>query len=593
MQSEVEKQVNESVSEIMEGVKNTVSAEIESRKALATLSTSMIEQEFSHKHIEEVINSKVVKESFQLVGVGFESDKELISNDPNWVPSSDYNPLTRGWYTESKKANDLIITAPYADSLTNEILVSIAMPVHDRTVFAGSIFFDVSLGGLADIVNKINLFKAGYLFLVSDDGTTIAHPKSEYNGLSMSKYLPTATIQEGVQYTQIDDIRYAISFKKVDGTNWFVGAVLDEQIAFSSVYELRDSSIIYTLIALVMSIVILLFIIQKLMAPLTTVNIAIQDIASGQGDLTKRLDTNTDQEFSELAKGFNTFTESLQLQIKQSKEISGQIMTNTDLTSQGAERSVMAVDNQLQELEQLATAMHEMATTSTEVATSAQHAATAAKDADDATQKGNAVVEETRDSIEQLSTQIDHALIEIQGLETATSNIDLVLKVITDIADQTNLLALNAAIEAARAGESGRGFAVVADEVRTLAKRTQESTTEIRTLIDSLKGGAHSVSDAMSLSKTTAIDAVDKSDQANRSLGQIHEAIMKISDMSMQIASAAEEQSLVAEEINNNTVKIKDLSTQVANVASESNEAMHLQVNNVREQDELLNKFIV
>ncbi len=333
--------------------------------------------------------------------------------------------------------------------------------------------------------------------------------------------------------------------------------------------------------------------IKVLMRPLGVLNEAIQDVASGQGDLTKRLDTNTDQEFAQLASGFNTFTETLQKQITQSKAIGEEIMRGTELTVQGAHESAEAMRTQLQELEQLATAMHEMAVTSTEVANNAQGAAAAAKEADEATQDGSSVVSETTLSIDNLSARIDQAVEEVKGLESATANIETILKVINDIADQTNLLALNAAIEAARAGESGRGFAVVADEVRTLAQRTQQSTTEIRSMIEQLQAGASSVSSAMNESKTTAVDAVNKAKTANSALNRIRDAIQVISDMNIQIASAAEEQSLVAEEINTNTVKIKDLSTQVAQSAEEANIAMQVQTENVREQDALLNKFIV
>lgn len=593
MQSEVQSQVNESVVEIIDSVKNTVASEINNRKAIAAYSTSMLEVDLSPQHISDVITRPVVKDTFLLVGLGFENDGSNINNDPSWNPGSSWDPRSRPWYKAAQQANKLIITAPYADSATNEILVSIATPVRENGNFIGSIFYDVSLAGLAEIVNKVTLFDAGYLFLVSENGTTIAHPESSMNGKPMSEYLPNVSIKESPQYVDLDGKTFAVDFSKVPGEDWYVGAILDEGIAFQAVYDLRDSSILYTLIALVLSIAILLILIKSLMKPLEVLNDAIQDVASGQGDLTKRLDTNTDQEFSQLAQGFNTFTETLQMQITQSKTIGKEIMSNTEMTASGAEQSVSAMQNQLQELEQLATAMHEMATTSSDVANNAQGAAAAAKDADEATIEGNTIVGDTTVAIDNLSARIDEAVSEVQVLESATDNIETILKVINDIADQTNLLALNAAIEAARAGESGRGFAVVADEVRTLAQRTQQSTTEIRSMIEQLQAGASSVSNAMNQSKNTAIEAVEKAQQANGSLERIRGAIEQISDMNIQIASAAEEQSLVAEEINNNTVKIKDLSTLVADAAEGANAAMQVQISNVRQQDELLNKFIV
>ncbi|AIS57329.1 methyl-accepting chemotaxis protein [Vibrio coralliilyticus] len=593
VQSEIKSQVTSSVTEIVDGVRDTTAAEIDGRKAIANYATSMLEANLSPDAISTVITRPIVKDTFLLVGLGFEKDGSNINNDPSWNPGSSWDPRARPWYIDAKNAGKLIITAPYADSATGEILVSIATPVNDNGKFIGAIFYDVSLAGLADVVNKVQLFDAGYVFIVAGDGTTIAHPQTDLNGKPMKDFLGDAGIQDDLQQVSIDGKDYTLDFSKVPGEDWYIGVVLDEEIAYQSLADLRNSSIIYTVVALAISIVILLVLMAALMRPLGTLNAAIQDVASGEGDLTQRLDTSTDQEFSSLAENFNTFTSTLQQQITQSKAIGEEILRGSEMTSMGLQESAAAMQDQLRELEQLATAMHEMATTSGDVANNAQGAASAAKDADEATEVGTRVVGDTTASITELSQRIDEAVEEVKTLESATDNIETILKVINDIADQTNLLALNAAIEAARAGESGRGFAVVADEVRTLAQRTQESTTEIRNMIEQLQSGATAVANAMNMSKETASGAVLRAEEANTALNSIRDAIQSISDMNIQIASAAEEQSLVAEEINNNTVKIKDLSVQVADAAENANIAMQAQTENIREQDAILNKFKV
>jgi methyl-accepting chemotaxis protein len=593
IKTQVHSLVTKSVEEIVSGIGSTVNAELNSRKALATYATSMAEKNLTLAEIETVISQPIVKDTFILAGFGFESDGSFVGNDPNWNPGASWDPRSRPWYKDTKQANGIVITAPYADSVSNEILVSIATPVMQNNQFKGAIFFDVSLSGLAELANKVSLLDAGYIFLVSADGTIISHPNAKLNGKPMSSFLGNTSISDQPQSFIADGKDLEVSFDKIDGQDWYVGVVIDESIAFAAVDELKNDSIIYSLVALFAGIIALLLVFKVLMRPLRELNDAIQDAASGQGDLTRRLDTNTDEEFAELAKGFNAFTEKLQHLIIESKSLSEDIMAGTEQTAEGAKQSASAMSTQLQELEQLATAMNEMASTSSDVAGNAQGAAASAQEADNAVIDGANIVSHTSAAINELSQQIDQAVNVVRELEHATGNIETILKVINEIADQTNLLALNAAIEAARAGDSGRGFAVVADEVRTLAQRTQQSTTEIRQMIEQLQSGASSAVDVMGQSKETATNTVTKAQEADGALERIRVAIQQISDMNMQIASAAEEQSLVAEEINSNTIKIKDLSEQVADAANGANDAMEIQINTVRAQDQIMNKFVV
>ena len=591
---EVETVIDASLAAIVKGVTNTIELEIARKKDIAYLSGEVIALDpYDTQNVQEIIEREILKNTFVTVGLGYEDDGRVVENDDNWSPSSDYDPRQRPWYTKAKSTGELIITEPYVDVSTKEVLISIGMPLKTDNQYVGSLFFDVELNGLADVTNDVNLFNAGYLFIVTANGTIIAHPDKNYNGESISQFLPAIDVEEGKQHIELDGKHYLVHFVKEESENWYVGAIIDEDIAFATIDGMRNSAVISVLISVVLSVLILTLLIQYLMRPLGVISRAIKGVAQGQGDLTQRLSTDSEKEFADLAEGFNTFTESLQNQIRQSKSISTEILAGTEVTLLGTKNSVRIVNSQLQELEQLATAMNEMAVTATEVASNAQNAASAAKEAEEATEEGLSVVVDTTSSINELSMRIDQAVEEVEGLEHATSNIENILKVIIGIADQTNLLALNAAIEATRAGESGRGFAVVADEVRTLAQRTQESTTEIRSMIEQLQSGASSVSIAMNESKMTTNDVVNKAEAANGALTSIQEAIQSINDMNMHIASAAEQQSLVSEEINANTVKIKDLSTQVSEGAESSNQTMLVQAEKVKEQDEILNKFVV
>ncbi len=594
IRSQTQEHISSSVKEILTSVNNTVQSEMNAKKDLARSITEIIELSPNDRtYVKDILEKPTPKSSFLAIGFGYESNGFVIENDDGWDAGPDYDPRQRPWFIAAKNKGDLVVTDPYVDASSKNVIISIGTPVKQNGQFLAGMFYDLELTTLSDLVNQVNLFDAGYLFLVTDDGTTIAHPQSKYNGEKLNSYLPQVDLNKATQHIEVDNNPYTVSLTHIPSENWYVGAIIDETAAYSVVGELRNSAIIYSIIAVLASVIALTLLIRTLMRPLDTLNTAIKDVASGKGDLTQRLETVTDQEFSELAKNFNTFMENLQQQIIESKSISDQILTGTQITAEGARDSAGAIQTQLQELEQLATAMHEMSVTATEVANNAQGAASAAKEADQATIEGSSVVSESTQTINMLSDSIDLAVEEVQVLESATANIETILKVINDIADQTNLLALNAAIEAARAGESGRGFAVVADEVRTLAQRTQESTTEIRSMIEQLQSGASSVASAMHQSKGSAVEAVEKADLANDALQRIRDAIQRISDMNLQIASAAEEQSLVAEEINNNTVNIKDLSTQVADSANRTNEAMQSQHDNVRKQDEILNRFTV
>lgn len=594
VKAEVNNLVNSSSDELISSLRNNITAVMESKADLTSYAASLVGDDLSPDNIMDVLNQPIIKKHFAIAGIGIESTGQIFSNDPGWAPPVGYDPRKRSWYTDAKKANQLIFTAPYSDAETGEILISAATPLKSNGQFAGVLFTDLSLKKLADISNSADFFGAGFAFIVGKEGNFISHPDSKFNGKPMSSvFTSDLKIQEGTQHITLNGTKSLIVFSKLESLGWHVGVALNEDIIYASVSKLRRDSIMYSLLALLISVIALGMIIKQLMMPLNSLNEAMLDVATGEGDLTRRLNTNTDEEFAKLAMSFNSFVEKLQHMITDVKVIGSSMMLSTEQTAQGADIATKAMEQQNGEVEQLATAMNEMASTALEVASNAQTAASAVQQADEAVTHGVEAINETTLVITQLSDQIDEAVIAVQELEHDTASIESILGVITGIAEQTNLLALNAAIEAARAGEMGRGFAVVADEVRNLAARTQESTSEIREKIEKLQAGVTAVVTVMGNSKHTTTVTVEKSQQANAINELISESIRKITDMNLQIASAAEEQSQVAEEMNRNTSNIRDLSQQVMENASLTNNTMKTQVKQVDEQEKLLSQFIV
>ncbi|VAX09259.1 Methyl-accepting chemotaxis sensor/transducer protein [hydrothermal vent metagenome] len=306
---------------------------------------------------------------------------------------------------------------------------------------------------------------------------------------------------------------------------------------------------------------------------LNTVNVlrnATKQLADG--DLTSRANCHTRDELGQVGEDFNNMAEKFSVTISQVAD------SSTEMTNYATQLAVLSeqtrnnVDQQKNETEQVATAMNQMSATVEEVARHANSTAQETDKANTEVENGNLIVIQSINKIESLSAEIESAASVIEKLEQDSENIGTVLDVIRGIAEQTNLLALNAAIEAARAGEQGRGFAVVADEVRCLAQRTQESTQEIQQMIETLQSGAKNAVLAMTNGKEQARNSVEQSALSGTSLEEIGRMVTSVNDMSAQIASAAEEQSSVAIEVNRNIHNISNISQESSEAARQTAE---------------------
>ncbi len=313
----------------------------------------------------------------------------------------------------------------------------------------------------------------------------------------------------------------------------------------------------FLLVTALLIFVLLYFIYKKTIGKkLGQLATALQEIAEGDGDLTRRLDESRKDELGEVAHWFNLFVGKLQHLMGDIKGSTDSLTGSARQLSQIAEKSNAEITEQQMQTDQLATAINEMAAAVQEVANNTKQAATTADKANQEASNGRSIVNGNIDAMDNLANEIQKASAVIHQLQSESNEIGGVLDVIKGIAEQTNLLALNAAIEAARAGEQGRGFAVVADEVRTLASRTQESTQEIQNMIERLQSRAQEAVKVMNENQAQSQAGVENASRVNDSLQNINTAIEEISDLNTQIASAANEQSHVAEEVNRNIQQI-------------------------------------
>ncbi|MCL1066716.1 methyl-accepting chemotaxis protein [Shewanella olleyana] len=328
---------------------------------------------------------------------------------------------------------------------------------------------------------------------------------------------------------------------------------------------------IFILITLVLSVCAYL-ILRSIVVPINDINKVISEVEKNK-DLTLRCDESKNDELARIAKHFNAMVVSFQTLIEQVNESVDAMNISCEELTQNAVVASEGVSRQLSETDMVATAITEMGATIEEIASNTEQAALKANETNDHAQQGLVSVEQTIVKIQTLASQLSDSSEVVGDLERDSETIGSVLDVIRGIAEQTNLLALNAAIEAARAGEQGRGFAVVADEVRSLAMRTQESTEEISKIITTLQSRTHSIVQLMDASQQQGSDSVEQAAGAGDLLQSITQDVQTISDMSTQIATAIEEQSMVAAEVNKNVVIIRDIADETASATEENSAA--------------------
>ncbi|KZN36970.1 hypothetical protein N480_17045 [Pseudoalteromonas luteoviolacea S2607] len=557
---------------------------------------TQLDADFSTEKFQTALNTPFFKESFLLAFGTVEDETGLRSNNPNRQNPPGVDFRQRPWYSLARQQGKTVFTSPYIDAATGELLLSVVSPINYKGTFRGVIGGDLSLDTIASSINAVDFDHTGFAFLVDREGKIISHQQTELNGKTLKDIAPNLSLSQTKTILEVevggdDKIMYYYPLDDQYGNAWYLAVMLDKTKVYEALNSLTLNTFIIAIMAIVLGSLSIRALAIHLLKPLKELEAAITNIASGSGDLTQRLTIKNDDECGKVARQFNVFLASLHQLVTQVKQGTDIVVSSSEAARELSTQSSSRLQEQVGLVESLATAMHEMSTTSSEIAGSAQNAASSITTVNDKTRDGQQVFLETKNEISALSEEINESHAMSTQLAEYSHSIENILSVINGIAEQTNLLALNAAIEAARAGEQGRGFAVVADEVRSLATKTQESTTEIKSMIEQIQVSSNQVQNAMGASREKTLLCVEQTEQATQMLNEISESVKDIMDRNIQIATAIEEQSVVIEEINKNTANINDISVEVDNFSSQQYQASQELAEQSHQQETLLSKF--
>lgn len=541
-------------------------------KALEGFPALAVEDNYN-AHLVQVKVSADVDNSF----LAFADGKLYNANNLVMAVGND-DPRVWGWYINAlKNPRETFIDNPTVASATGKNVVSMGRAVinADGSV-KGILGVDVVIEDIVQQLRDIDLPGNGYMF-IARDGKIFVHANQKLLSHSITDLAPDFTpsfidhllrYNEDISLIELDGKTIQVFANPIPKSNMVLIMLLERDLLVGPVHSTLMGQLAVILVLLSVAIIALNWFIGVLLQPLHDVSHLLAQIASGGGDLSSRLPVTSRDEIGHLAANFNLFVDHMNDLVAHIRNQADDLQKNARSMAENAQVSVRESGSQQQQISMVAQAMNEMTNATQEIAHHAEHTADSVRESVASSVEGKVQVDKTRDSIVVLAEKVEQAGSVISNLNKNAQDISGILATIQGIAEQTNLLALNAAIEAARAGEQGRGFAVVADEVRVLSQRTHASTEEIQSMIGALQSTAQNAVSIMDDSRRLATGSVDNADNASKALENINNVVGTISSMAVQIATAAEEQSQVVKEVQNNMLSIK-------RVADHSTEEAH------------------
>ncbi len=495
---------------------------------------------------------------------------------PGTYEYAEWHPKKRGWYPRAMETpGKVALRDAYYWEPDDAVFVSAVRTFNKGNDIGGVVAVDVSIKTLTEMANNTRLGDSGSIMVVENSGTILVDALNEENNfkkigdLTGEAYAKIAQTSSGVIRFELGGVDYYANVYTSPNLKWkFVGLMPASEIFASTVELVKTTAIVCVLLLILFGFVAFLMA-RSMITPIESVSDHLRVLAEGEGDLTSKIDINTNDETGVLSNWFNQFVGSTRALILGIKQSSTQIDKIAAETSLKASDVASAASDQLQSIELISEAGQQMLIASNEAAQSCANSAQVSEKGLETTIAGKNLLKDSAEGVNRLGSRLKESNQIITELQKETVNINQILSTIQGIAEQTNLLALNAAIEAARAGEQGRGFAVVADEVRTLAGRTQESTEQISNILGLLANRTKQASDSMVTSLAESENAIKLSGQALVSFEEIEEVVKQMRDMTMQTAASAEEQRAVTEGVNANIGAISESAHRVSGISGD------------------------
>jgi methyl-accepting chemotaxis protein len=588
---------------------NSVANAIEKEISLPlTISKSMAENTFTNQWIKEGEDPSRLDDIKNYLAATQRNNNAItafivsgISNN-YYLPSGlsrtlDPNSNNDSWFYDFLKSDK-----KYSLDIDNdESLNTLTLFINYRTSGGKSVAgIGMSINQVSELIKNYTIGEEGFAFLTDKEGNIQIHPDKDIKiGTNLSTIFGDDIDNKFLQKDKISIIQTSnndgqfLAAKFIPSLNWYAIIEIPTSEIFTPINNTSIQLVSLNIIVAAILIAIGLWVALGVARPIVRAANMLESIASGDADLTQKMNVDTQDEVGKLAISFNSFVGQLQTLILAISNNSQDVNNIAKYLSASSDSTQRNTEEQQQSVDMIATAMHEMGATVHEIARNANETANAARQSATETTNSQNIVNSSIEGINSLFVKMQSASGVIKTLAQNIGEISTVLEVIRGISEQTNLLALNAAIEAARAGEQGRGFAVVADEVRTLAQRTQESTEEINSMIHKLQSGAKDAVTAMDEGIETARFSVEYADQAGESLSSIITVIGTITDLSIQVATATEEQSSVVEELNSHILNIKNRSDSTAIESKNINKKCQTLTDSSNELSHMIGNFKV